>query len=77
MVLFRSKPPFSFRYDKTGTPIPKIRKPFDVDWLPTGKSWIARTGKGYLKIAKERKSRQPTLLKHDHNGDPPQAAAQI
>lgn len=40
-------------FDATGKPLKKIRKPFDAEWYPTGKSWIAfkryeRDGKAEL-----------------------------
>ncbi|MBO1322680.1 hypothetical protein [Acanthopleuribacter pedis] len=28
-------------FDSRGKPLQKIKKPFDADWFPTGKSWIA------------------------------------
>ncbi|CAM2010368.1 hypothetical protein [Acanthopleuribacter pedis] len=40
-TLYVEDPTFFTLFDAEGKPRKKIRKPFEADWYPTGKSWIA------------------------------------
>lgn len=40
-VVYIEDAAFFTLFDAEGSPLKKKRKPFDADWFPTGKSWIA------------------------------------